>query len=241
MEATKPISMRDTARELIIDYIASAKLAPGDKLPSEAEMQEQFAVSRASLREALRMLEGAGIVYAKQGGGVYLSEYDPSMLLDRLQYITFCKQDVSDLFEVRRCVELWLIRQVAVSIDEVQLTKLDDIMKKMTSSTSARESHKIDSEFHIALYESIPNRLVQRLVALYWDMMLNYYLPRGIDSLPAMNVTIHRRLLAALHQHNAELAYACMLLHLDDILALPAIDHAADPTEISDPLGKKEI
>jgi len=49
--------------------IAEHGLRSGDRLPLEAEMVEQYHVSRESLREALRLLEAQGIVSIRRGPG----------------------------------------------------------------------------------------------------------------------------------------------------------------------------
>ena len=56
------------AREILHD-IADRKLSPGAKLPSEAEMAKTLDVARASLREALRILEIHGMITIKPGPG----------------------------------------------------------------------------------------------------------------------------------------------------------------------------
>lgn len=53
----------------IVDDIMEGRVAVGDKLPTEPEMLERYAVSRESLREALRLLEIQGIVDIKRGPG----------------------------------------------------------------------------------------------------------------------------------------------------------------------------
>ena len=47
--------------------MAASKLCPGDKLPAERELAQQFGVSRNAVREALRSLEVAGIVRLQKG------------------------------------------------------------------------------------------------------------------------------------------------------------------------------
>src|SRR4030043_411214 len=46
----------------IIEHIASGKLKPGDKLPSEHDMTTTFGISRISLREAMKLLEAKGYI-----------------------------------------------------------------------------------------------------------------------------------------------------------------------------------
>lgn len=87
--------------------LKSGELAPGDRLPSERELSEQFQVSRNTVREALRMLEIAGLVVIRKGatGGTFVAEGNPSIVSQTLSdMLTLTQFSFSDLTEVR----LWL-------------------------------------------------------------------------------------------------------------------------------------
>jgi DNA-binding GntR family transcriptional regulator len=56
----------------ILSQIQSGAFQIGDKLPAERELCEQFGVSRAPIRQALSALELNGIIYSRQGEGVYV-------------------------------------------------------------------------------------------------------------------------------------------------------------------------
>ncbi|WP_375001221.1 GntR family transcriptional regulator [Aeromicrobium sp. CTD01-1L150] len=60
-------------KELILDLIRSEGLRPGDRIPTEPELSERFHVSRATIREALKLLEQDGFVHAVQGSGRFVS------------------------------------------------------------------------------------------------------------------------------------------------------------------------
>jgi DNA-binding FadR family transcriptional regulator len=80
----RPIARGEKIFELvardIIRQIATDRLAPGSMLPSEAQMLEQYDVGRASLREALRVLEVHGLITIKPGpgGGPVVARVDGS-------------------------------------------------------------------------------------------------------------------------------------------------------------------
>src|SRR6266849_5622326 len=52
--------------------IEDGRYAPGDRLPSERELADDFGVSRPTIRDAMIALEFQGLVEARQGSGVYV-------------------------------------------------------------------------------------------------------------------------------------------------------------------------
>jgi len=62
--------------------IVTGKLRPGDRLHNERLLQEEFNISRPTLREALRMLESESLIVVTRGqfGGARVTEPDPNVL-----------------------------------------------------------------------------------------------------------------------------------------------------------------
>ena len=60
---------QQTMERLYTQSVAEKTLAPGDKLPNELELSAQMGVSRATLREALRMLIAPGVLEVRRGKG----------------------------------------------------------------------------------------------------------------------------------------------------------------------------
>src|SRR5438105_15893687 len=81
--ATRPRVYEDAA-EAIRQHIAERRLRPGDALPTEREIQQQLGISRASVREALRILQMSGLVEARQGKGLFVREIDLQPMLRAL-------------------------------------------------------------------------------------------------------------------------------------------------------------
>jgi DNA-binding FadR family transcriptional regulator len=79
---TRPPKRAETvARDLVRDIVRQGR-QPGDALSSEADMVAAYAVSRESLREALRLLEVQGLVAIRRGpgGGPSVCTVDPANL-----------------------------------------------------------------------------------------------------------------------------------------------------------------
>ena len=64
-------------KQSIYDAIGDGRLKPGDRVPSEADLVEQFDVSRMTANRALRELQSAGIIVRRAGSGSFIAEPRP--------------------------------------------------------------------------------------------------------------------------------------------------------------------
>ncbi len=67
---TREPRLSDKVAELLLETILSPGLQPGDRLPSERELGEQFGVSRTVIREAVRALAAKGVINVRTGSGL---------------------------------------------------------------------------------------------------------------------------------------------------------------------------
>jgi GntR family transcriptional repressor for pyruvate dehydrogenase complex len=80
--------------------ILEGRLKPGDRLPAEKDLAEDFGVSKASLREAFRALEALGLLEVRQGvsGGAFVREVDARKARDCLtNYLFFRNPSIGEL------------------------------------------------------------------------------------------------------------------------------------------------
>jgi GntR family transcriptional repressor for pyruvate dehydrogenase complex len=81
----EPVSVVDAIERRIKDMISGALIKPGDKLPSERELQSELGVSRLPLREALARLQALGLIRIRHGKGAFVAQQvSPSALSDVL-------------------------------------------------------------------------------------------------------------------------------------------------------------
>jgi GntR family transcriptional repressor for pyruvate dehydrogenase complex len=101
-----PARLTREIAERIADEIASARLAPGTKLPTEQEMVAAMGVSRTVVREAVAALRARGLVVTRQGAGAFVAadaDRRPFQLtFDGLPSIA----EVLDVMELRASVEV---------------------------------------------------------------------------------------------------------------------------------------
>ncbi len=131
LKPVKKVTIPDSIIEQIIKYIQD-ELKPGDRLPSERGMINFLGVGRTSLREALRALEGIGIVETKAGEGTFVSMDSNKIYRKPLELGVFgTKQSLKDLFDARWIVEVGMMNLVVLLITEKELKDCEIILEKM--------------------------------------------------------------------------------------------------------------
>ncbi len=151
------------------DAIAGGSLRSGDRLPTERELAEQFQVSRASVREALRVLETLGIVGMRRGadnGTMLLQEPDNvfTTVLDLL--VALRHVPIADVVEFRVMMESGAARRLAEAPAPGALSTLADLLDAMAAPDLAQaDFHRLDATFHITMVRSVGNTLLNLVEA----------------------------------------------------------------------------
>ena len=86
-----PKKKQDMITEYIFDFIKQNHLVDGDKLPTERELSEMLQVSRTTTQKVFRDLELKGVVYKRQGSGVFLG--DKGRQNGKVDFISYIKVD----------------------------------------------------------------------------------------------------------------------------------------------------
>ena len=73
MEERKGGNKAEQAAEALVAWIVAERLAPGDRIPREEELEEQLGVGRSTVREAVKLLASRNILEVRQGAGTFLS------------------------------------------------------------------------------------------------------------------------------------------------------------------------
>ena len=166
----------DQIRLSVLEAIATGRLRPGDRLPSEAEQARGFQVSRATVREALRSLAEAGLVSTVRGrgGGSFVNRLDSgpaerslSEAMGLLLHVDAIS--VGELLEARRALEGTCARLAAARHNPPDLAAMAGTLERARDeSLSADVWLSLDIDFHRAVAESASNRvLLVPLAALH--------------------------------------------------------------------------
>src|SRR5207249_7012822 len=128
----------------------------------------QLGVSRASVREALRVLEALEFIHARTGtgegsGSIVVREPMAGGAMTSLLrlHVGLSHFTMPDVVETRAVVEAWAARMAARRAGRADLEKLDGILRRMESPSLSRwDFNELDTQFHVGLAETSGNRLV---------------------------------------------------------------------------------
>jgi len=199
--------------------IVGGELRAGDALPIEADLSNQFAVHRSTVREALRQLEQEGLVQ-RSGKKLLVTLPQPGELAQaaqralRQQQVTF-----REVWEVASNLEPLCARLAAERITTEQLQRLQDNLAQTQALVDAGQSPvQVTIEFQAIVAEAAHNQALLLARAPVSLLMLAGYAaiaPRLPQS-GARLLEAHRHVLESLRQQDAESAVAWTRKHLAD-------------------------
>lgn len=153
--------------EQIKQLITDGKLKPGDRLLAERELAEQFQVSRASVREAIRTLEMLGVIDIRPGEGTFVRGTETDDIIRPLaMFLAVERSSLLDMFEMRRIFETATARLAAERATEEELDHIGAMLDKMRERLNVLDPEKgeeYDAAFHYAVAESTHNSLLTKL------------------------------------------------------------------------------
>jgi GntR family transcriptional regulator, transcriptional repressor for pyruvate dehydrogenase complex len=171
--ASRTHKISDQIIEQIRNAILSGRFKPGDKVASEKELMSEFGVSKATLREALRVLEGMGLVEIKKGisGGVFIAEVDMRTTIHGIiNFLHFKTVSVKDITMIRYLLEPPVAQIAASRIQPEDIVKLENIITEIPATSPAIVSREIG--FHRYLARMTENPILI-LVMDFIDNILN--------------------------------------------------------------------
>ena len=128
--ASKKEKISDQIIEQIRDSILSGRFKPGDRVASEKELMVNFGVSKASVREALRVLEVMGLVEIRKGvsGGVFIAEVEMKTTINSiLNFLHFKSVSIKDITMLRYFLEPSIARLAASKITPQGIKNLEKL------------------------------------------------------------------------------------------------------------------
>ena len=147
--------------------IAEGRYPVGTRLPSERDLAEEFGVSRPTVREAMIALEIRGLVEARPGSGIYITEANPTPgPAPELDIGAFELTEARRLFEGEACA------LAASTITDEELVELDSIVADMIGENTMVSSigEQADRRFHMTIAKATRNAAIVMTVENLWDL-----------------------------------------------------------------------
>lgn len=218
--ASGPLAIAATLRNRIL----TGAYGYGEKMPTERVMASSFGTSRATLREALRLLEQGGLIHRRVGSGtyvVYQSAEDTSQSEDDVAEIT----SPLELVDVRNALEPQMVRLAVLNMTAKDIAGLDEALAAMEKSEADPERFtRWDRVFHQRIAEGTRNPL---LAAFYrqvnhvrghaqWSQIKGAVLsPERIAHYNAL----HRQVYEAIRARDADAAERAISTHMGEARA----------------------
>lgn len=205
----------------IKSMISTGAISPGSKFPPERELAKEFAVNRASVRQALKVLEIMGVLSQKVGDGTYLSANSELILDEPIDFLVLL-DDLShhELFETRLIVEPELAARAAERATAEDLSALRNAIFTMERCKTNRERLDADLAFHDAIFRASGNRICHLLFkGIHRSLLasMGHLSDRVSLEQPLM---FHRRIYAAIRERKLDEARQAMLEHITDARSL---------------------
>jgi DNA-binding GntR family transcriptional regulator len=192
---------------MLEDEIVSGRLPPGARV-TEGGLAQRIGVSRTPVREAMRVLEGQGLIVRNRGRGVFVAHRTTP-------------DEARVLYDLRIPLEGFLTGEAATRIKPAELRALADVQEHFQGLVTGQLTDEdlrllisLDSEFHRAIYRAARSDLVS-VVSSYWGRLLRELYDRAYRSEhPSTFSRHHEEIVSALAKRDSERARKSMAAHI---------------------------
>ena len=195
---TASITIRDRVR----DDIVAGKLPFGSRLTLDL-LAARYAVGHMPVREALRQLEGEGLVVLAPNRGARVRAVD----------VDFAR----NIFDLRIAIEAMLTRRAAERIDAAQVGRLRDVQAQYEARARKRDFDSLlalNRQFHDVINEAAANPEAARMLERHWHVITALWNLHGYgEKRVAGVISDHRQIIDALASHDAEVAACLAMAH----------------------------
>lgn len=216
-DALRPMA-KQRLYEQVLDrlrqYVTEGGLKSGDRLPPERDLAQRLGVSRASVKQAIVVLEVQGLVEARHGGGTYLVR--DSLDVEPVEEMVERRKRLPDVLEAREALETKLAELAAERRTEEDLAAMRTALEHMARET-ASGAHGIEGDrlFHAAVTAAAHSALL----AEFMRSIAPQIAESRTESLrqpgrPGRSLAQHQAILDAIAESSPRRAAAAMRVHV---------------------------
>jgi Transcriptional regulators len=215
--STEPRRSQEVAAH-IKALIRDNKLKPGEKLPNEMELCGHFAVSRPTVREAVKALVSQGIIEIRRGKGTFVRQ-TPGISEDPLGLDFIVNPNMRlVLIEARIIIEPGVSRLAAQNADDDAIAAIGASVKEMEDIVFQNKVNiEAELSFHRSIAEATKNPVITRIIPIIMESITKTYkdAPRTTED-HRHALEEHRRIYQATASRDPEKSFQAMHQHLDE-------------------------
>lgn len=210
------IHSRDELATSLERRIVSGGLSPGEMLPSERLLSDEYGLSRSMVREALRTLAERRLIDVVPGRGSFVRPVTVEDSVDRLTDIFDQRQVTARyLIEARTMVETTAAWVAAERADEMEIQVIEQSLTAFDQATTLLDRVRGDLAFHLAVVHGAGNPLVETMFRAIQPYTVELMIRSLTDeSVTTESVPFHRQVFDGILQHNPQAASDAMFAHL---------------------------
>jgi len=163
------VRLADSVVTEIEKQILDGALRPGDRIPSERKLAEDFGVSRPSIREAIQKMVAKGMLITRHGGGTKVTDKLDAPFINPWQDMVKDHPMLHhDILEFREMLEGQAAALAAARATEADMARLDKAFAKLEAAYTGKdlgECVEADVAFHQIIAEASHNALIGHLTA----------------------------------------------------------------------------
>jgi GntR family transcriptional repressor for pyruvate dehydrogenase complex len=211
--------LTDQIIDQLLAIISSGKVKPGEKLPPEPELMNQFGVGRSSLREAIAALSLVGLLEVRPGHGTTVSISTGEFLSKPLRWgmLMNWRDRIHELVEARMIIEHAMAGMAAERATKEEIAEIKHHQTQLKSSKKlGKKAVQADLIFHAALAKASHNSILARYLAELRHPMKSMMEQKASVFMDYDRVAEqHEAIVKAIEAHDPKKAQSALREHLE--------------------------
>lgn len=222
LNGNKQVGIETPADQVISkikELIQTGVLKPGDRLPAERKLAEEFGIGRTHIREALHKLEFYGIIKTLPQSGSVINSLGITALEGLISDVVNLQgYDFFSLVETRIILEVNAIKLCVERCTEEDMKCIEAAHHNFLKYWDSEERVSYDFAFHRAIAEASHNPVFKALILLITPDIMAIYNNERICAPSTQVVEEHVHMVDAIRKRDAELAGKIMREHMNGVL-----------------------
>ncbi|MEU5002289.1 FadR/GntR family transcriptional regulator [Streptomyces sp. NPDC021622] len=232
-DALRPVAAKPRLYEQVLDslrnYVADGGLGAGDRLPPERDLAARLGVSRASVKQAIVVLEVQGLVEARHGGGTYLVR--DTLDVEPVEQLVERRRRLPDVLDAREALETKLAELAAERRTDEDLAAIRSALARMATEIEDG-AHGVEGDrlFHAAVTAAAHSSILAEFMRSIADQIAE----SRNESLrqpgrPPRSHAQHLAILEAIEARQPKKAAAAMRRHVRTVAKVRLLDWDPEP------------